>query len=226
MNRRTFHACLFALAALGGPVGAAEPPSVRIACVGDSITFGHGTGDRTKNSYPAQLGAMLGDGYEVRNFGVNGATMLKKSNKPYWKLKAFEQARDFQPDLVILMLGTNDSKPPNWRHADDFVADATEMVEVFQKLESRPTVLLCRPIPVFADRWGINDKTVKGEIIPKIDQVADATGATLIDLYKPLEDKGELVPDKVHPNAGGAKILAETLAETVRGLEKAARTDG
>ena len=55
---------------------------IRVACVGDSITFGYGIKDRDKMSYPAQLGKRLGNKYEVRNFGVNGHTLLSKGNAP------------------------------------------------------------------------------------------------------------------------------------------------
>ncbi|PXA05349.1 sialate O-acetylesterase [Coraliomargarita sinensis] len=191
---------------------------VRVACVGDSITFGAGIKDRKNNSYPVQLQAMLGDGYEVKNFGVSGATLLKQGNKPYWKLKAFDAACEFQPDLVIIKLGTNDSKPGNWKHADEFKENYTEMVETFQQLASKPEVVICRPVPVFATRWGINNKTVVEEVIPRIDAVAKATGVTLVDLYAPLEGKPDLVPDQVHPNAAGAGVIARTLQEVIESM--------
>lgn len=184
----------------------------KIACVGDSITFGAGVQDRPNNSYPVQLDQMLGEDYEVRNFGVSGATMLKKGNKPYWNLKQFQAAQDFQPDIVIIKLGTNDSKPGNWKeHGSEYASDYIEMVETFQKLDSKPKVCVCLPVPVFATRWGINEATVVGEVIPKIKDVAQKTGAPIIDLYTPFQDKPELVPDKIHPNAAGATLLAKTI---------------
>src|SRR4051794_25029443 len=102
---------------------AQEPPTSRpttkLACVGDSITFGAGIQDRDHDSYPAQLGRMLGEAWDVRNFGVSGATMLKKGDKPYDKQKAYRDALAFKPDVVVIMLGTNDSKPQNWdKHKD------------------------------------------------------------------------------------------------------------
>src|SRR5271168_4090727 len=108
--------CLLLLAS----TACADP--IRVACVGDSITFGAGV---TKGwPYPAQLGRMLGSGYDVRNFGVSGATLLRAGDKPYDKQKAFPAALAFKPDIVILMLGTNDTKPQNWGpHAAEFDAD-------------------------------------------------------------------------------------------------------
>jgi len=64
---------------------AAEP--IKIACVGDSIT--QGAGAKSGQSYPAQLQALLGDGYKVGNFGVSGRTLLKKGDFPYWKEKKY-----------------------------------------------------------------------------------------------------------------------------------------
>jgi lysophospholipase L1-like esterase len=197
---------------------AGEP--VRVACVGDSITYGAGIRERDEKSYPAQLQALLGDGYLVENFGVSGATLLKEGNKPYWKLKAFTEAREFQPDLVIIKLGTNDSKPGNWKHADQFKPNYIELIESFRALDSQPAVVICRPVPVFATRWGINNQTVVEEVIPRIEAVAEATGVKLVDLYAPLEGKPELVPDKVHPNAEGAGVIAETLHKVVESMNR------
>ena len=91
------------------PVPARGP--VRIACVGDSITFGSGLANRPLESYPSVLGRLLGDTYFVSNFGVSGATMLRRGDKPYWQEERFRAVRDFNPSIVLLKLGTNDSKP-------------------------------------------------------------------------------------------------------------------
>ena len=202
---------------LDATYGGEESAPIRVACIGDSITFGHGIRDRNKNSFPAQLGTMLGKEYEVKNFGVNASTLLKKGNKPYWKLNQFKAAQADQPDIVIIKLGTNDTKPRNWIHKAEFEPDYIEMVKVFQSLESKPDVWVCYPVPIFPKRWGINDKAIKGEVIPLVDNVAKKTGAHVIDLYAPLAGKPELVPDKVHPNAAGAKVIAETIFAAITG---------
>lgn len=97
--------------------------AIRVACVGDSITFGTKIEDRMHRSYPAQLGVLLGEGYEVKNFGRPGATLLQHGHRPYIKTKAFRAALAFEPEIVIIKLGTNDSIARNWVHRDDFVAD-------------------------------------------------------------------------------------------------------
>jgi lysophospholipase L1-like esterase len=118
--------------------------------------------------------------------------------------------------VVIIKLGTNDSKPPNWKHKSEYADDLTALVGHFQGLDSKPAIYLCRPAPVARDRWGINEKTVKGEIIPLIEQVAKDKGLSVIDIYSALKPHADLIPDGVHPNAAGAKILAKTVFDAVK----------
>ena len=194
----------------------AEEP-IRVACVGDSITYGARIEDRKTNSYPAQLGRMLGDGYVVKNFGVSGATLLKRGNKPYWKTKQFKTAHAFKPDVVIIKLGTNDSKPGNWKHKAEYVSDYVALIESFRGLPSKPVVWICSPVPVYPGGvYPISGKVVAEEVLPLIDEVSKQTGAKIIDLYSALSGKKELFPDTVHPNAAGAKIMAETICPIIR----------
>jgi len=211
--RISFVLCISLLASL---TIAEQAEKIRVACVGDSITFGAGVKDRAKNSYPKVLGGLLGDKYDVRNYGVNGATLLKKGNKPWWNLKAFKDATAFNPNVVVIKLGTNDSKPPNWKHKGEFAGDLAALVEHFQGLDSKPAIYLCSPAPVAKDRWGINEKTVKGEVIPITEKVAKDGGLTVIDVYSALKPHPELIPDGVHPNVEGAKILAKTVFDAVK----------
>ena len=219
MNRKTFLSffsaiCVFA--STWSACEAAREAPKRIACVGDSITFGAAIKDRTKNCYPAQLGRMLGEKFEVRNFGVNGATLLKKGDKPYWKLKAYANARDFQPEIVVIKLGTNDSKPRNWKHKEEYVADYVALIESFRKLGSKPVVWLCYPVPAYPGRWGITDKVMKEEVMPRLDEVAKKSGCKVIDLYSALSEKKEMFPDLVHPNAKGATLIAEAVSSAIK----------
>ena len=158
---------LLATALFTPALHAAEAKPVRVACVGDSITYGAGVEHREKNNYPKVLGDLLGEKYEVKNFGLNGATLLKKGDLPYWKTQEFDRANAYQPDVVVIKLGTNDSKPQNWgQHKAEFAADARALVTHFQGLSSKPKVFVCLPVPVYEARWGINEPVVKGEIIP------------------------------------------------------------
>src|SRR5256885_2347791 len=108
-------------------VALAAGPTTRVACVGDSITFGAGLRDRESNNYPARLQHSLGSDWEVRNFGVSSTTVLKRGNKPYVREKAYAQALEFKPDLVVIMLGTNDTK-----HRDDAIPDSEKALDNWQ----------------------------------------------------------------------------------------------
>ena len=196
---------------------------IRVACVGDSITFGAGVENRGQNNYPKVLGRLLGAGYETRNFGVNGATLLKKGDKPYWKTGAFKAATGFKPHIVIVKLGTNDSKPQNWKHKGQYAADLAALADHFASLPTQPKIWLCKPAPVYRDRWGINEKTVKGEVIPLLEGVAKKKKLPIIDLYKALSGIKQHFPDGIHPNAKGAEILARAVYQVIKG--KAKRTN-
>ena len=193
---------------------------IRVACVGDSITFGAGVENRGQNNYPKVLGRLLGAGYETRNFGVNGATLLKKGDKPYWKTGAFKAATGFKPHIVIVKLGTNDSKPQNWKHKAQYAADLAALADHFASLPTRPKIWLCKPAPVYRDRWGINEKAVKGEVIPLLEGVAKKKKLPIIDLYKALSGIKQHFPDGIHPNAKGAEILARAVYQAITGKDK------
>lgn len=182
----------------------------RVACVGDSITYGAAIENREKNCYPTVLQTLLGDKYEVRNFGANGATLTKRSDVPYVKTTAFAEAKKFNPHIVIIKLGSNDTKPQNWKHIADFVADYKALVTEFQALDSRPKVYICYPAPVYKDAFDIDGSFVE-ELKPKIDAIAKELALPVIDLSTALSGKKEMFPDGVHPDAAGAKVIAETV---------------
>jgi len=187
------------------------PGKVKVACVGDSITYGAGVENRETNCYPVALGRSLGAKFEVKNFGVSGATLLKKGDKPYWQEPDFLGVSAFAPDLIIIKLGTNDSKPQNWKFKDEFFADYVSMIEHFMRLPSKPKIWVCLPVPVYEDRWGITEAVVNKEIIPQIKQAAQSKSAPVIDLYDALSNRPDLFPDKIHPNAAGALLMAQTI---------------
>ncbi len=184
---------------------------IRIACVGDSITYGANIRNRHDNSYPSQLAQMLGSGWAVGNFGVSGATLLKNGDKPYWETDYFEAAHLYNPHIVIIKLGTNDSKGGNWRHKEDFISDYLELIKSFSKNERKPKIWICYPVPAFPGRWGISDDIIKNEIKSLIDDIAFLADVEIIDLYSALNGKGDMFPDKIHPNAEGAGLIAKTI---------------
>lgn len=193
---------------------AAQP--MKIACVGDSIT--QGVGAQSGKSYPSQLQALLGEGYVIGNFGVSGRTLLRKGDFPYWNEKKYREALAMEPDVVIIMLGTNDTKPHNWKHEKEFVSDYRDLVRSFQTLPSKPRVFVCRPCPVPGKgNFGISEENVRKEI-PRIDALAKELGCGVIDMHAALVDHPEMLPDRVHPNTAGAAEMAKAAAASVRKL--------
>lgn len=220
MNLRTKTLSLLAtLLLLTSPASAAEASSaaakIRIACIGASITYGAGLENRETNCYPAKLQSLLGEAYEVRNFGVNSRTLLKHGDFPYWNDDAYQQALRFAPNIVVVDLGGNDSKPQNWKHKNEFVNDARAMIESFRALATKPRVLICLPTPAFQERWGINDRVITQEVIPLLRQVAFQTGTETIDLHTAFLGRSNLVFDCIHPNIEGAAYLAGVIRGVV-----------
>ena len=188
---------------------------IKVAFVGNSIT--QGPGRDNPDSYPLQVAAMLGDSYEVKNFGVSGRTLLKKGDYPYWNEPQFQQVKDFQPDVVVIKLGTNDSKPQNWAHKADFVKDYLNLIAEFRAhMPKDGKVYVVMPVPVTRVNFGINPEVMNNEQRLMLMEIIQKSGAELIDLYTPLMDKPELLPDGVHPNKEGLSIMAAVVARRIR----------
>lgn len=196
--------------------------AIRVACVGDSITFGAGIENRDVNSYPAQLSRHLGTKWDVRNFGVGGATLLRQGDRPYWRQDAYKQALAFMPDAVIIKLGTNDSKPQNWAYKDQFIRDYVALINSFKALGSH--IWICLPVPAFPARWGISDEVIRQETIPMLRTIAQQTEVPVIDLYQPLTGRADLFPDQIHPNAEGAGVMAQIIYTAVTGKNVQAKS--
>ena len=189
--------------------------AIRIACVGDSITYGSRIEKRMANCYPTQLGNILGDKYNVQNFGVSGRTALSKGDRPYIQTEMYQDALNFNPNIVVIKLGTNDSKQMNMVHIDEFENDLGKIVESFKNRPTNPTIYLCLPVPAFLSGKHIDADRVKNIIIPKVKNVAKKYGLKTINLYDVFDGKGELFPDKIHPNAEGAKMMAEAISKHI-----------
>jgi acyl-CoA thioesterase-1 len=189
------------------------PPPVRVACVGDSITFGSGLPDRERTTYPLLLGHLLGEDHEVRNFGVSGATMLKEGNKPWTETGAAREALEWRPEVVVVQLGTNDSKAVNWdRHGDAFEADARALVRDFRAASPEARILLCLPVPAWTEGGGIDGRRVAEGVVPALRRAAAAEEVELLDLHTALRDREGWFPDGVHPNPHGAEAIARRVA--------------
>ena len=190
--------------------------AVRVACIGNSITFGAGIRNRSRDSYPSVLARMLGDSYWVKNFGVSARTMLNKGDHPYMNEPAYKNALAFNPNIVVIKLGTNDSKSFNWKYKADFMKDAQTMIDAFKGLPSQPKIYLCYPSKSYRTGDNINDDIISKEIIPMIKKVAKKNHLPVIDLHAAMDGMPELFPDKVHPNEEGAKVMAKAVYQALK----------
>jgi lysophospholipase L1-like esterase len=191
---------------------------MKIACIGDSITYGAGLSNPATESYPGRLQRLFGTNYVVRNFGVSGRTLLKQGDFPYWKDSNFQTSHDWQPDLVIIQLGTNDAKPYNWRYGTNFVSDYEAMIDSYAILTNAPQVVVCTPCPVYAKgAFDIVPGTVATNIAPAVRDIATRRGLVLVDLHTRLAAHPELFPDTVHPNSKGATVMAAVMYSTLAG---------
>lgn len=199
----------------GGRLDAAV---IKVACVGDSITAGAGASSGATN-YPSVLANLLGASYSVGNFGRSGATLLKNGDFPYWGVAEFAASDAFAPDIVVIMLGTNDSKsgptptfPNNWQYKAEFAGDYAALIDHYRALPSHPLVFCCIICPVYyGGAFGITSPVVQNEVIPLIIQTANAKSAPLIDVNTALSGMPQNIPDNVHPNDTGYAILAQTV---------------
>lgn len=197
---------------------AAEP--VRVACVGNSITYGTGIADREHFSYPVQLQQMLGNGYVVGNFGKPGATLLYKGHRPYVEQPEFKEALRFKGDIAVIHLGINDTDPRNWpNYRDEFVKDYLSIMDSLRAANPKVRFILARMTPI-ADRhprFQSGTKQWHDEIQTAIETVARVSGAEPIDFHEPLYPYPNLLPDAIHPNPEGAGILAKTVYGGITG---------
>jgi lysophospholipase L1-like esterase len=193
-------------------LGACTEEKTRVACVGNSITAGVNIRNRDRDGYPAVLQQLLGSTkYKVRNYGFSGRTLLNKGDYPYMKEDMFSEVLKFQPNIVVIKLGTNDTKPQNWVYQEEYLQDMQAMIDAFRGLPSNPDIYLCYPAKAYSANWGINDSIIVNDVIPYINQIAEVNNLKVIDLHTVTENMEDNFPDKIHPNEEGAKIIAETV---------------
>ena len=195
--------------------------ATRIACVGDSNTFGMGL-DRS-DAYPAQLEGILRQ-YDLRcdvgNFGFNGATVLHSGDLSYRNLNVYSQALAYEPDIVIFCFGGNASRSPNRGYIQDhYVSNYMNLIDRFANLQSAPELLIGLPLPVRSENWTLNNEIIVNDVIPRIKQVASEKGIPIIDFHAVFKDASHLYQsDAVHPTAEGAGLMAEMVAAYVSGI--------
>jgi lysophospholipase L1-like esterase len=202
---------------------------IKVACVGDSITYGARLDDRDKDSYPARLQALLGEGYAVENFGLGGCTLIRKGIPTVWNELA--KIKQSNPDIIIISLGTNDTCGMGtcgdrkcWEYKDEFESDYRDLIDELSKLPSKPKIFLCAPSPMVLETPGLNSERIAGltirkprlqELIRMIKRVAHEKNVGYIDLNEPLDHRPELFTenDGVHPNKKGYSAIAELVRQ-------------
>ena len=215
------------LAALLLCTASASTQAKRLACLGDSITFGARIPSRAQFSYPAQLAARLGSGFEVRNFGVGGATLARKGDKPYATTREFTQALGWKPDIAIIQLGTNDSvessRRKNWQHRKELEADTRWLVERLRQSNPAIEILLVAPSPMFPKKAGLSDERRRDlearaprlrEVSKVLARVARQATLRFFSLDRVL--RASDVSDGVHPTSFGAERMANVYTEALR----------
>ena len=200
------------------PMKKPKQNQIRIACVGDSITYGCMLRNRHKNNYPAILNRMLGENYCVNNFGYTDRTAIKSGDLPYTCEKLYRQSLDFNPNIVVFLLGSNDSKLKNWKE-EKFIKDYKEILDGYLALDSLQKLYILIPPPMFEVRgkvlYGLRNEVVENEICPAIRSIAKEKNLEFIDLCEIFKDRKELFADGVHPNPQGSKLLAESVYKVI-----------
>lgn len=189
----------------------------KVACIGDSVTKGFGLSN--EDSYPSQLQELLGSAFEVGNFGRNGATLLANGHNPYLKSKELQDALGFQPDIVIIALGLNDTDPRNWpNYQIDFQKDYQQLLNLFRTQNPKTAFYICIMSPIFSGhpRFLSGTRDWFQQIQQKIREVAASNKVTLVDNHQILSSRIDLFDDYIHPSAEGAQLIAQQLAQYIK----------
>lgn len=201
-----------------GQLVMAQKAAIKIACIGDSVTAGYLLGNSGSESYPSQLQLLMGESYQIGNFGNSGATLLKNGHKPYYKTKEFADAIAFNPDIAIIHLGLNDTDPRNWpNYKEEFDADFTWLIDTLKKQNPAIKIFICKMTPIFNEhpRFKSGTRDWYWQIQSHIETIAKANQVGLIDLHEILYPRADLFPDALHPTKEGAAILAKTVYQSI-----------
>jgi len=193
---------------------------VRIGTIGNSITHGNSLANPERDAYPIQFGEMLSDIYTdtciVKNFGLTTTTMLKNGDVSYWDTEHLKNYLAWAPEICLILLGTNDTKPQNWDSCGhEFISDYLAMIDTIKQRNAYTKFILGYPPPAFEVKWGIRDSVIINGVIPAIDSIVKIVDAEIVDFYYPLLDSGYLFLDNIHPNITGNTLMAKILLEMI-----------
>ncbi len=180
---------------------------IRVACVGDSIT--------QESGYPTMLRSMLGRNYSVANFGVSGSTVSLDSKRPYMNQPEFQRAINYHPDIVIIMLGTNDANPEIAQSEENFENDYFKLINSFIQLDGDQLIWVVRSPPIFAKNSSYNNTYLENNVLPHVDKLANKMSLPTIDMYSTLGSHPDYFTDGVHPNDEGTGLIASNIYEAI-----------
>ena len=194
----------------------AQEGQIKVACIGDSITYGHGISNWPKNNYPVLLGNKMGESFHVQSFGVSGRAVQDNSDQPYRALKHYQQSLDYNADIIVFMMGSNDSKPENWFGEEAFKTAVLELLDSYLAGENKPQIYLCTPASAFFAE-GYTGNLTSHDLQPEmvnviadiIREIAQERGYSLIDIHALTAQHPEwFAEDGVHPSNEGAAAIA------------------
>lgn len=198
---------------------------IKVACIGDSITYGHGISDWEKNNYPAVLGQILGEKYHVANFGSSGTCVNPDGDQPYTGRATYQDSLDYNADILVFMLGTNDSKPENWTDAATFFEQHKALLDTYLNKEYSPKVyigLCAQAYYIDGVTEGVAEYNIQPAVVDEIATLLQEkyaeTDVEIIDVHSLTKQHPEwFEKDGIHPNNDGARAIAELVAKEIKG---------
>ena len=187
--------------------------NLKLACLGDSITYGFGLINR-ENSYPSLLTKALPASWEVRNFGVNGSCVRSGQTDSYDKTGMLEKISQWDPDIVLFMLGSNDSKPELWVDRETYLHSCSALLERID--EKNRTVILLLPPPAGINFFGIRNEIIQEEIYPALRQLSRERSYLLVDFSEKMKNRPYLFIDNVHPNKSGYSLIVSSISKSLK----------
>ncbi len=187
----------------------------QVGLLGDSITEA-----LPEESYPLRLERLLGNGHYVLRWeqtpghGVTGATATQYTYLPIRDTDAFRDLLTTRPDILAILLGTNDSLnlPPEL--FANFEDDYRHLVNIVRNLPIRPHVILVYPPPLYAESEEADAK-LRNSVIPAIQRIAEANDLLTLDLYHADIGYPEHYPDGIHPDPEANQKIAELFQEAI-----------
>lgn len=184
--------------------------AIKVAAIGDSLTYGYGLENREKDAYPSILADKLGYLYQVSNYGLSGRSLQSTADFPYFKEKNAQLSLESEADIVIAMIGSNDTRAPYW-NKERFSKEYKEMAVCYMNLSSQPDVYLVIPPFVPTSRFGLNNQIVEEELQGIISDIGQELSLPVINLYPMTKGHTTYYSDGLHLNPMGNQVIAEEI---------------